>query len=178
VSTNAAIITETAREVTALDISGYLNGVAAHVGGDWAAHGGVRVHTGATGTYYDENNGVVSQQTLRLPSSVGAADVILAIPIIISGSIAGAQGVPPFIIVQPQNIVAQVGQTVQFAVTVISATAPSYEWSNLSGDPVTGGNASNLLFSPVTAEDAGTYQCQVENVYGSTLTNTVVLTIS
>ncbi len=177
-STNAAIITETAREVTSLDISGYLNGVAAHVGGDWSAHGGVRVHTGSTGTYYDEANGVVSQQTLRLTSSVGAADVTLAVPIILSGSIAGAEGVAPFIIVAPQNIVTQVGQTVQFAVTVISATPPSYEWSNLSGDAVTGGNASNLLFSPVALDDAGTYRCKIENVYGSTFTNPVVLKVS
>lgn len=177
-STNAAILTETARDVTALDIAGYMNGVAAHVGGDWAAHGCVRVYSDSSGTYYDENGGVVSPQSLRLMTTAGASDVALVLPIITSGSTASPEGVAPFVVVQPQSITTTAGKTVQFSVVVISATAPTYTWIDLSGDPVTGGNASNLLFSPVAIDNAGTYQCRIDNVYGSTYSNQVVLKVS
>lgn len=177
-STNAAILTETARDVTALDIAGYMNGVAAHVGGDWAAHASVRVYSGSSGTFYDEAADVVSQQSLRLSTTAGASDITVTVPIIASGSVAGPEGVAPFIIVQPVDVTATAGQTVQFSVAVISATAPTYEWTNLSGATVTGGNASNLLFSSVTTGNAGTYQCRIDNAYGSTYSNQVVLKVS
>lgn len=177
-STNAAILTETARDATALDIDGYMNGVAAHVGGDWIAHGCVRVYSGSSGTYYDEGGGVVSQQSLRMVTTAGASDIAVVLPIISSGSTASPEGVAPFVVVQPQNITTTAGRTVQFSIVVISATAPTYTWIDLSGDPVTGGNASNLLFSPVTTDHAGTYQCRADNIYGSTYSNQVVLKVS
>lgn len=174
-SVNVSILTETAKQVAELDVAGYMNGVAAHVGGDWSAHTSVRVHDTA---FADEAGNSVTAKTLRLLTSAGASSIALALPAVASGSVPAAQGVPPFIIIQPQSASAAAGETVQFSVTVISATSPSYLWTRTDGETVVGNTASNLLLSPVAKSDAGTYRCEIENDFGTTQSNYVILTVS
>lgn len=174
-SVNVAILTETAKQVAELDVAGYMNGVAAHVGNDWSAHSSVRIHTAA---FADESGNVVTAKTLRLATSAGASTVALALPVVASGSVPAALGVPPFVIIQPQNTNATAGQTVQLRVSVISATPPRYSWTRTDGEEVAGNAASNLLFSPVALSDAGTYQCTIENDFGTTQSSYAKLKVS
>lgn len=177
-SLNTSILTETARQVAELEIAGYLNGVAAHIGGDWSQHPVVRVYTNTA--YLDASSGTVAPHTLRLKSTAGSVDMVLAAPILLSGSAAGPEGSSPFIIQQPSDMSAAAGSQAQTSVTVISAATPSYQWYNITETSVAvdGATSSVLLFSSVQTSDAGTYRARVWNSYGEVFTNPVRLTVT
>lgn len=176
---NSPLLTEIARSIAELDISGYMNGVAAHVGGDWGQHACVRVYTGSTGTYTDESSVRVSDTSLRLSVTHVSTDIDLLVPIIQSGS-AATPGSVPIIIAQPASATAAAGSSIQIFVTAISSETPTYSWRNITSTPyeVSGGNSSVLVFNSVTTAINGTYSCVVENSFGSVESSAAVVTVT
>jgi len=177
-----SLLTVTAVTATSLRIQDYLNAVAAHTGGDWAAHTTNNVYTVA---YTDSHGDTVSPTTLRILGMYGVSmtpvTLVLAVPIVASGSISGSTGSAPTIIQQPVNTTTAKGGIATITVVAISATALTYQWQkqDVSNNwiDVASQTASSLVLTGVTTAVAGLYRCAVLNSYGSTYTNSAVLSI-
>lgn len=179
---NTAITTETAEKAAALNLSGYLNGVAAHIGRDWSAHTPVKVHAVA---YLDAESDVVATHTVRLTSTYDVAGTptsgTFALPALVSVESADPQGQAPFIAVQPANTRSTTGSQVQLSVVAVSASLASYQWENITGseaEEVDGATSSVLVIPVVSISDAGTYRCRVTNLYGTTESTGAKLTVT
>jgi glucose/arabinose dehydrogenase len=85
---------------------------------------------------------------------------------------------PPSITVQPQSQVKTVGQPVTFTVQASGATPFGYQWqrngSNISGAT----SASYSIASTTLADDGAGFRCVVTNSFGSTTSNTAILTVT
>jgi hypothetical protein len=84
--------------------------------------------------------------------------------------------VPPLIVTQPTNIVALVGQTVNFSVNVNGQTPFTYQWmKDGAGVP----NATNriLTLPNVSLSDAGGYSIAVTNPIGVQISQTATLSV-
>ncbi|WP_161491737.1 LamG-like jellyroll fold domain-containing protein [Sedimentisphaera salicampi] len=85
-------------------------------------------------------------------------------------------GDAPLVKTQPQDVVAEENETVQFIVEASSATAANYEWKKSadaeidSGDTVVGTN-SNTLTVTANAANEGWYYCVVSNSSSETDTS-------
>ena len=75
------------------------------------------------------------------------------------------------IIVEPADIVTQVGSYVNISV-VVSSPAPTFQWYNQYGIPILNECQSNLRLGPVSREDFGFYRLQIKD----SITNEAVLT--
>lgn len=179
-NTDESLLTTAARDATELRIANYLNAVAAHTGGDWAAHPTVNVYDTA---YVDSNGDTTAAQTLRILSTHDTTTLALAVPIILSGSVAGSIGSAPIIIQQPVNTTVSVGGIATLTVIAISGTALTYLWEKQgtagSWSTVAGAFASSLVLTgATTASAAGTYRCTVSNTYGATISTSASITVS
>lgn len=180
---NTSILTDVSKEVTTLTLEGYQNGVAAHIGNDWSGHAQIQVYSII---YQDTHTDAVTPQLMRIGTTrdnAGVAEnVVLEVPIILTGSISGPVGVPPIFLRQPSDVTANAGQQVQLSVYVISATLPSFLWEKQSSSGrfvvMTSGNTdSTLIFPAIEAREAGVYRCAATNVYGTTVSGNSTISV-
>ena len=83
----------------------------------------------------------------------------------------------PVIVMQPLNQSAIVGMTAMFTVAVIGTKPYAYQWRH-DGTNLDGATDSSLSLTNVQFSDAGTYAVAISNVYGSTNSQTAVLTVT
>jgi hypothetical protein len=178
---NTAALTQTGQQVSELNAEGYLSGVAAHSGGDWAAHSTVRVH--AT-SFQDADEHTVTGHTLRILATYDnggvATNAVLALPVTASLSAPGGVGAAPFIAVQPRSATAVQGATVALSVVAVSTENTTFQWQKEdqgTWDVVVGGTFSVLIFASIALGDAGSYRCLISNAYGTTTSATATVTV-
>jgi hypothetical protein len=83
--------------------------------------------------------------------------------------------VPPAITVQPTNVIALVGQTVNFNVTA-TGTPLFYQW-HLNNTNLPFATGSTLTLNNVTTNNAGTYFVTVTNIGGTVTSSNVTLAV-
>ena len=83
--------------------------------------------------------------------------------------------VSPAIIVQPTNVIAVVGQTVNFSVTA-SGTPLFYQW-RLNSAALSSATNSTLTLNSVTTNNAGTYSVIVSNTSGTITSSNATLSV-
>jgi hypothetical protein len=86
-------------------------------------------------------------------------------------------GSTPAITKQPFSVGTNYGSPVSFTVTA-SGTQPLYYLWYKNGISISGANLNYLTFPSVTNTDAGTYQVEITNIYGSTNSASVILTVA
>ena len=84
---------------------------------------------------------------------------------------------PPVITSQPTNETLTAGWTADFTVGVTGMGPLFYQWE-CNGSNVAGGNNAELLLSPVSLAEAGTYSVVVSNAFGATNSTNVTLTVN
>jgi hypothetical protein len=182
VAINASIITDTAKEITKQTVNDYGAGVFAHTTQDWSQHNVARVYPT---TQFISSGAVVSPQSFRLVAtrddgSTLGVDIAVIVPIFSSGTNA-ITNAAPIIIQQPADKSAPVGTFVQIQVAAISDIAMTFQWQKLISATWTnlaGKNATNLVLTNVTSADNGSYRVIVSNDNGSTVSNSMTLTIT
>lgn len=179
---NASIITDTAKEITKRSVVNYGAGVFAHTTQDWSEHNVARVYPT---TQFVSSGAVVSPQSLRLVAtkddgSVLGLDVALIVPIFSAGTNA-ITNAAPIIIQQPASRTAPVNTFVQIQVAAISDISMTFQWQKFVGGlwtNIAGATATNLVLTNVTGADTGDYRVIVSNVNGSTVSNSMTLTVT
>jgi hypothetical protein len=99
-----------------------------------------------------------------------------------------AAGVPPYIVTQPANVIANAGGAATNTVVPNGSTPFSYQWykgTPGSGTPVTAGNVSGattstIIWNPLagSGSDAGSYYVVVTNAYGAVTSAVATLTVN
>lgn len=179
---NASIITDTAKEITKRLVVDYGAGVFAHTTQDWSEHNVVRVYPT---TQFVSSGAVVAPQTMRLVAtrddgSTLGSDLSLAIPIFSAGTNA-ITNAAPIIIQQPADRSAPAGTFVQIQVAAISDIAMTFQWQKLVGATwtnITGATATNLVLTNISGADAASYRVIVTNANGSTVSDSMTLTVT
>ncbi len=82
----------------------------------------------------------------------------------------------PEILLAPEALALNVGQTGTLSVQVRSATLPTYQWQK-AGEDLAGATNNTLSFRSVTSDDAGEYQVIVRNQVGAVTSPTVTITV-
>ncbi|MCW5553047.1 MAG: immunoglobulin domain-containing protein [Verrucomicrobiae bacterium] len=83
----------------------------------------------------------------------------------------------PVILAQPASQARELGEGVNFGITV-NGTAPlAYQWWK-NDAPLSGANEAFLAFTNLQASDAGTYRVEVSNVWGSVSSDSAWLTVN
>ncbi len=86
--------------------------------------------------------------------------------------------VPPIILTEPMPVTAQVGATVQFAVTVESDAPVFYQWRfGANTTPIAGAIAATLTLTNISTTNAGEYSVVAANNFGSTTSIPATLTV-
>ncbi|WIV99798.1 immunoglobulin domain-containing protein [Kinneretia aquatilis] len=98
------------------------------------------------------------------------------LPKTIDSACMGAAGAP-VINSQPQNVVANVGQTVSFSVQA-SGSGLSYQWRKNGVNLGSNSSSASYIINAVQASDAGSYSVLVSNSLGSTSSNAASLTVN
>jgi uncharacterized delta-60 repeat protein len=94
-----------------------------------------------------------------------------------------ATNVPPFIVLQPQNVTTNMGAAAAFSVTAAGGTAPlGYQWlrngTALADDgKVSGAMTPTLALTNLLQSDEGSYSVVVTNQYGSVTSAVATLTV-
>ncbi|MBK8915482.1 MAG: immunoglobulin domain-containing protein [Phycisphaerales bacterium] len=83
---------------------------------------------------------------------------------------------PPVIVTHPTSEAACVGDFISLSVVAGGSTPRTFQWRK-GGNPIDGATDSILDFVPVSAADAGNYDCVVTNACGSATTNTATITV-
>jgi hypothetical protein len=94
----------------------------------------------------------------------------------------GALGCPTFT-QQPLSEAAGLGLAVSLSVAAVGTDPPTYQWQHagatLADDGrITGSRTANLTINPVTATDAGAYDCVATNSCGSTVSAAATISVS
>ncbi|MBI5218218.1 MAG: immunoglobulin domain-containing protein [Bacteroidia bacterium] len=84
---------------------------------------------------------------------------------------------PPSIIMQPDDKIRCVGDSVSFSVKISGQEPFTYEWS-LQGIPIPNSNSSTFVIDTLDQGDAGNYTCMITNECGSILSDTAILTVN
>ena len=85
--------------------------------------------------------------------------------------------VPPTIIIQPVSQTNYVGTTASFSVMASGTPPLSYQWST-NGTNILGATNATLTLPNVQLTNAGNYVVAINNLYGSTNSQTAVLTVN
>ena len=85
--------------------------------------------------------------------------------------------VPPTIIIQPVSQTNYVGTTASFTVTATGTLPLNYQW-NFNGTNIGGATNATLTLPNVQLTNAGNYVVAITNLYGSTNSQTAVLTVN
>ncbi|MBK8477898.1 MAG: hypothetical protein IPL39_16810 [Opitutaceae bacterium] len=83
----------------------------------------------------------------------------------------------PVVVTQPLGASRSVNQSVAFAVEASGARPFAYQWRR-NGTPVTGAIAPTLTIDMLTLEDAGAYEVEVSNTFGSITSRPASLTVN
>lgn len=83
----------------------------------------------------------------------------------------------PSIVSAPSNLTKCENQSAMFSIQASGSPTLTYQWYK-GGSPVSGGNNSSLLISPVSSTDAGSYYCKVTNSCGFVNSATATLTVN
>lgn len=172
---NTSILTDTAKSSTGRSVVDYGSGVFAHVNGDWAKHGCIRV---IDSPYLDSAGDQVTTKTLRLTAtrddgSALGLDLALVVPINDSGTNA-LSGAPPVYIQHPQSTSVQINTRFQVRSAAISDTPFNYFWTK-NGTVIPGKTASSIVFPSIQTTDSGTYVSHAVNANGTTASNPGVI---
>lgn len=84
---------------------------------------------------------------------------------------------PPVIAAQPQSVIALMGGSATFSVTVNRSLDLSYQWFK-DGDPIAGASGPSLTINNVQASDTGSYSVVISNGAGSVTSNAASLSIA
>jgi Concanavalin A-like lectin/glucanases superfamily/Immunoglobulin domain/Immunoglobulin I-set domain len=87
------------------------------------------------------------------------------------------QSGPPLILTQPQSLSRYQGRPATFTVTAGGTTPLSYQWYFNGSTPIAGANSSSYSLASVQPVNAGNYSCTITNLYGTTNTVSVALTV-
>jgi hypothetical protein len=82
----------------------------------------------------------------------------------------------PFIVTDPAPQSACPGGSVTFTVTAAGVPAPSLQWRR-NGSPIAGATGPALTIDPVSAADAGSYDCVVTNACGTATSAAAALAV-
>lgn len=85
-------------------------------------------------------------------------------------------GSGPAVLNQPQSQAACAGASVTLSVTATGLAPLAYQWRK-GGVDIGGANAPTYAINPVTAADAGSYDCVVTNACGSATSDAAMLTV-
>ena len=107
----------------------------------------------------------------------GGGDGAFIFPVIDTGYSVTVLGNVPSFLIQPVSVSLAAGKTALFSIVAASATEISYQWQK-NGIDITGATDSVYVISSTTSADAGSYRVMVSNAYGSTMSDSVTLTIS
>jgi len=173
---NVSIITDTAKDSNLRTVQDYNAGVYSHLGSDFDGHRDVKIHTVP---YTDNQGDIVGLQTLRLTltdTAAGDSSIVLALPVNSTGTTV-ATAVPPIITRQPTAANREIGDAFQFIVSAISDVALTYQWQKNSVS-IAGAAQQRLVFPSLVITDSGAYRVVVVNSNGTTISNSVVLTVT
>ena len=84
----------------------------------------------------------------------------------------GRYGSMPVLLYQPQDIVVCEGEELQIGLSVWSSETVSYVWKK-DGIAITAPSNDTLTINPVSLTDAGVYICEMTNIFGVAVTDTV-----
>ena len=132
-----------------------------------------RPFSGDTGAEY-AFTGAMDEVTLyaRELSAVEVASIFLAGP---AGKDNGTN-VRPVIIRQPENQIVPLKSHVNFSVEILGQGRQRYQWYR-NGRVIPGADGPTLTIPTVKPRDAGVYQVQVKNAFGTTRSQSATLTV-
>lgn len=84
---------------------------------------------------------------------------------------------PPVIVTQPQSVVATIGGSANFTVSVNPTPTLTYQWLK-DGLPIAGANGPTLTINGVQGADVGGYSVVVSNAAGAVTSDTATLSIA
>ncbi|HEX4264742.1 MAG TPA: FG-GAP-like repeat-containing protein [Verrucomicrobiae bacterium] len=85
--------------------------------------------------------------------------------------------IPPTITIQPTNLVVSVGSNATFSVTADGAAPLYYQWY-VGTNSIPSATNSTLVFTTVSATNAGIYHVTVTNLFGSITSSNATLTVT
>jgi Immunoglobulin domain/Immunoglobulin I-set domain len=87
-----------------------------------------------------------------------------------------ASGTPPSITVQPNSLVAGIGETVTFTVAAVGSSPLSYQWF-FGSDPIADATSATLTLDVTSGDQAGEYHAEVINGAGTAVSDPATLTV-
>jgi hypothetical protein len=85
---------------------------------------------------------------------------------------------PPTFSIQPMSVAACLGSVATFTAEADGGTAAlTYQWRK-NGENIAGANGASYSITPVTAADAGSYDCEVTTICGSAISQSGVLLVN
>ena len=124
------------------------------------------------------NNAALTLTNVQ-PDQAGTYAVVVANvygSIVSSNATLAVYGVPPFITTQPTNETVVVGGTASFKVVAGGSAPLSYQWS-FDGTNLIGATNATLTLTGVQFSQAGIYEVEITNPYGSTNSTGAVLSV-
>lgn len=186
-----SIATEATRDAATQSAASSAGGIATHMSGDWWQHDQVnRTNTeweiAAAESPVDHNDGdhaITGTGQLRLLVTIGGVDTAIVIPFIDAGAFVGNgtwSGSPsataPEFVVQPQSTSIAVGDQALIECSVIGTPPILVRWTK-DGQPVSGADSTQLLFSDFQEDQAGQYMCIATNANGQTLSTVATIAV-
>jgi hypothetical protein len=171
-STNTALVTDTAKQAAQQTLSDYSSGIFSHINGDWGRHNQLKIYNQA---FRDNTGGVAGLSSLRMQLTLNTTDTVIIIPCTSSGTVVIGNALP-IITLQPVSIVRAPGGTGTFSVSAISDSVILYQWRK-NGTNIDGATSEKLILTALSTADAATYTCLVSNSNGGVLSNAATLTI-
>jgi hypothetical protein len=172
-STNTALVTDTAKQAAQQTLANYASGVFSHINGDFGKHNQVKVYAQS---FTDKSvGGVVAFNSLRMMLTLNTTNTVVIIPCTSSGTVVIGNALP-IITLQPASITRAPGGTGTFSVSAISDSALRYQWRK-NGVNIANATSEKLVFTGITTADAATYSCLVSNANGSRTSNNATLTV-
>lgn len=89
----------------------------------------------------------------------------------------GRYGAVPVVLFQPQSITVCEGQQLEIDLSIWSSETVTCVWKK-NGSVVAGQVNSTLNINPVALSDAGTYTCEMTNIFGTTVTQDFEVTVN
>jgi hypothetical protein len=89
----------------------------------------------------------------------------------------GRYGALPVVLLQPQTITVCEGQELEIDLDVWSSETVTYVWKK-DGIVITAPGSATLNINPVAVSDAGTYTCEMTNMFGTTISGNIEVTVN
>ena len=89
----------------------------------------------------------------------------------------GRYGASPVILYQPQNITVCEGEVLEIGLDTWSSETVTHVWKK-DGSVISVPDNDTLIIDPVTLSDAGIYTCEMTNIFGTSVTTSVIVTVN